>query len=400
MGDPRRARLLLQRALELLPEINPRRAVAMVDLAAASWNLTTAEEGAQLLAACIELASKLGLRSVELRARMMRLGAVSESSPDALPQLEVIAEADAALRELESLDDPRAVATALCTRAEVELALGRSGDALASARRALDVLVSADEDLVWALAILVVSLPESPLPVFQGEALLDGLMADLGERPTVRSELVQGKAMLALLAGDSDRAWALSDAAWEIERDLGRTRAMRTHENHVRMLMRDDRFEQARSALPAIIEQRDLLGAYSAAAESRSWLSLADARLGRHADAAELASALLDGTVRGAGYEARTRALRALSEVHLAEGRVDDAVHTAREAVAIAVTGDWPVLIAAAHLTLARALAASDDPAAAVEPANTAARLSEAKGYVGALASARGLLDSLGAATS
>jgi ATP/maltotriose-dependent transcriptional regulator MalT len=164
------------------------------------------------------------------------------------------------------------------------------------------------------------------------------------------------------------------------------------------MLMRGGRFEQARSALPPIIEQLDLRGSYSDAASHRSWLSLADARLGRHADAAELASALLDGTVPGTRYDARTRALRVLSEVHLAEGRVEDAVRTARESVAIAVTGDWAVLVAAAHLTLARALAVSGDPAAAAEPAHTAARLSEAKGYVGALAAARELLDSLGTA--
>jgi class 3 adenylate cyclase/tetratricopeptide (TPR) repeat protein len=399
MGDPRRARLLLQRALDLLPETNPRRAVAMVDLAAASWNLISAEEEARLLAACIELASRLGLRAVELRARIMRLGAVPESSPDALPAPSAISEADAALRELERLDDPRAVATALCTRAEVEFALGRSGDAVTSARRAIGVLVSADEDIVWALGILVFALPESPLHVSEGEALLDGLMADLGDRPTVRSELVQGKAMLALLAGDSARAWTLSDTAWEIERDLGRTRTSRMRGNHIRMLMRSGRFDQVRSALPSIIEHVDQRGAFSDAASFRSWLSLADARLGRHAEAAELASALLDGTVPGAGYEARTRALRALSEVHLAEGRVDEAVRTARESVAVAGTGDWAVLVAAAHLTLARALAASGDPAAALEPANTAARLSEAKGYLGALTAARDLLDSLGAAT-
>jgi class 3 adenylate cyclase/tetratricopeptide (TPR) repeat protein len=399
MGDPRRARLLLQRALDLLPETNPRRAVAMVDLAAASWNLISAEEEARLLAACIELASRLGLRAVELRARIMRLGAVPESSPDALPAPSAISEADAALRELERLDDPRAVATALCTRAEVEFALGRSSDAVTSARRAIGVLVSADEDIVWALGILVFALPESPLHVSEGEALLDGLMADLGDRPTVRSELVQGKAMLALLAGDSARAWTLSDTAWEIERDLGRTRTSRMRGNHIRMLMRSGRFDQVRSALPSIIEHVDQRGAFSDAASFRSWLSLADARLGRHAEAAELASALLDGTVPGAGYEARTRALRALSEVHLAEGRVDEAVRTARESVAVAVTGDWAVLVAAAHLTLARALAASGDPAAALEPANTAARLSEAKGYLGALTAARDLLDSLGAAT-
>jgi class 3 adenylate cyclase/tetratricopeptide (TPR) repeat protein len=399
MGDPRRARLLLQRALDLLPETNPRRAVAMVDLAAASWNLISAEEEARLLAACLELASRLGLRAVELRARIMRLGAVPESSPDALPAPSAISEADAALRELERLDDPRAVATALCTRAEVEFALGRSGDAVTSARRAIGVLVSADEDIVWALGILVFALPESPLHVSEGEALLDGLMADLGDRPTVRSELVQGKAMLALLAGDSARAWTLSDTAWEIERDLGRTRTSRMRGNHIRMLMRSGRFDQVRSALPSIIEHVDQRGAFSDAASFRSWLSLADARLGRHAEAAELASALLDGTVPGAGYEARTRALRALSEVHLAEGRVDEAVRTARESVAVAGTGDWAVLVAAAHLTLARALAASGDPAAALEPANTAARLSEAKGYLGALTAARDLLDSLGAAT-
>jgi class 3 adenylate cyclase/tetratricopeptide (TPR) repeat protein len=400
MGDPRRARMLLLRALELLPESNPRRAVAMVDLAAASWNLITNEEEARLLAASIELASRLGLRAVELRARIMRMGAVPEDSPEALPELEWIAETDAELRELESLDDPRAVATALCTRAEAEFTLGRSGDAVASTRRAIEVLVPADEDIVWALGILVFALPESPMPVSEAEALLDRLMDDLGGRPTVRSELVQGKAMLALLAGDSARAWTLSDTAWEIERDLGRTRTSRERGNHVRMLMRGGRFEEARSALPPIIEQLDLRGSYSDAASFRSWLSLADARLGLHADAAKLASALLDGTVPGARYDARTRALRVLSEVHLAEGLVEDAVRTARESVAVAVTGDWAVLLAAAHLTLARALAASSDPAAAVEPANTAARLSEAKGYVGALASARELLDSLGAATS
>jgi class 3 adenylate cyclase/tetratricopeptide (TPR) repeat protein len=400
MGDPRRARMLLLRALELLPESNPRRAVAMVDLAAASWNLITNEEEARLLAASIELASRLGLRAVELRARIMRMGAVPEDSPEALPELEWIAETDAELRELESLDDPRAVATALCTRAEAEFTLGRSGDAVASTRRAIEVLVPADEDIVWALGILVFALPESPMPVSEAEALLDRLMDDLGGRPTVRSELVQGKAMLALLAGDSARAWTLSDTAWEIERDLGRTRTSRERGNHVRMLMRGGRFEEARSALPPIIEQLDVRGSYSDAASFRSWLSLADARLGLHADAAKLASALLDGTVQGARYDARTRALRVLSEVHLAEGLVEDAVRTARESVAVAVTGDWAVLLAAAHLTLARALAASSDPAAAVEPANTAARLSEAKGYVGALASARELLDSLGAATS
>ena len=38
-------------------------------------------------------------------------------------------------------------------------------------------------------------------------------MAQLGVRPTVRSELIQGQAMLALLRGDVDEAWRLLDIA-------------------------------------------------------------------------------------------------------------------------------------------------------------------------------------------
>ena len=44
MGDPRRARFLLERALGLLPERSPERAAAMVELAAAGWNLLPRDE--------------------------------------------------------------------------------------------------------------------------------------------------------------------------------------------------------------------------------------------------------------------------------------------------------------------------------------------------------------------
>ena len=42
-------------------------------------------------------------------------------------------------------------------------------------------------------------------------------MVELGVRPTVRSELIQGQAMLALLRGQDAEAWRLYDVALGIE---------------------------------------------------------------------------------------------------------------------------------------------------------------------------------------
>ena len=58
-----------------------------------------------------------------------------------------------------------AVASAVCARAESECSLGRSGDAVASVRRAVDLLLAIDQDAAWAPAILGWALIESPAPV-------------------------------------------------------------------------------------------------------------------------------------------------------------------------------------------------------------------------------------------
>ena len=86
----------------------------MIELAAAGWNLLPNEEVQRLLDDGAELAAEHGLRAVELRARILRLGAASEAAPLTVSDEYVIAETSAALRELEELDDPRALATALC----------------------------------------------------------------------------------------------------------------------------------------------------------------------------------------------------------------------------------------------------------------------------------------------
>ena len=138
------------------------------------------EELSSLLADGADLAAELGARAVELRARVLRLGAVPETSSEAVNEREVIVQTNAALAELEAMDAPRAVATALCARSEAEWWLGRAADAVASVRRAIGVLRDVDEDSVWALAILCSAVVDSPMPVSEAEGLLAGLMVELG----------------------------------------------------------------------------------------------------------------------------------------------------------------------------------------------------------------------------
>jgi tetratricopeptide (TPR) repeat protein len=394
MGDPRGARLLLERALELLPEPGPRRATAMIELAAGAWNLLPSEEVRRLLTAGADLAGEFSLRAVELRARVLYLGAFSESDPRTLAVDQQLPVIEAALRELETLGDPRALASALTDRAHIQIRLGRAAEAVVSARRALDLLRAADQDTVWALEELVWAVTESPMPVSEAEALIAGLMDDLGVRPTVRSELVQGQAMLALLGGRSDEAWRLLDTAREIERDLGRTNAWRLTGLHGLMLLRAGRFEEAVTVLRPMAGELERPGARWHVTVVRSSLGLAEARLG-HLDAARSAVSW-PGEPVAAGLEAQVRARMVLSEVQMSEGDADGAVALARKAVAAA--GDWVLLDADARLTLARAHGAAGDAAAAVTEARAAVRLYAAKEYAAGEAEAEALSRELGAA--
>jgi tetratricopeptide (TPR) repeat protein len=395
MGDPLGARLLLERALELLPERSPRRATAMIELAAGAWNLLPSEELGRLLTVGADLAGEFGLRAVELRARVLYLGVFSESDPRTLPIHEQLARIEAALGELDTLGDPRALASALTARANIQCRVGLAADAVVSARRALDVLRAADQDTVWALENLVWAVTESPMPVSEAEALVVGLIEDLGVRPTVRSELVQGQAILALLRGRSEQAWSLLDTAVEIERDLGRTNAWRLTGLHGLMLLRAGRFEESRVVLRPMVADLERRGARWDTAVVRGWLGLAEVRLG-HLQEARLAASSRRGESVGGGHEARVRASMVLSELHLAEGDAEGAVGFAHEAVAVAAAGDWVLLDAEARLTLARAQHAAGDADAAATEARAAARLYAVKGYAAGEAEAAAVLQALG----
>ncbi|MDX6522228.1 MAG: hypothetical protein QOF08_2833 [Gaiellales bacterium] len=389
MGDPVRARLLLERALELLPPGSPGTAAALVELAAAGWNLFPPAERRRLLTDGAELAGALGMRALELRAQITGLGAVSDHSTRELLEI-----TNTALLELETLDDPRALATALCTRAEAEYSLGRAADSVASARRALDVLRAADEDTVWAVSILAQALYESPMPLSAAEDLLAQLMEELGVRPTGRLELLQGEAMLALVRGEVDQAWNLLEAAEQIEQDIGRTSSLRLQRQRGRMLLITGRYEQAQNALARTVAEMERAASAADLAVERSLLGLAQLGSGRLHEARASAIAARDGAALIDAYAAHARAHRVLSELDLAEAENERAVKEAREAVAIAASGDWAILVAETRLTLSRALLASGDSAGAAEQAAEARAVYEAKGHVPGVAEAAAIASS------
>jgi class 3 adenylate cyclase/tetratricopeptide (TPR) repeat protein len=388
MGDPRRARDLLERALAVLPDDSALRAAVTVELAAAGWNLLDRGEIDRMLSAGIEVAAATGARAVELRGRVLRFGSISEASPDALSTEQVLSSTQAVLAELELLGDARATATALCTLAWAECAMGRAGDAVSTLRRALALLRESDQDVVWALNLLGWSLVESPTPAGAGDALLALLAAEMGVRPAVRSELLQGRAALALLRGEEDEAWRLLGEARAIEAEIGRDTSMRMQELEGTMLLRAGRLGEAADVLRGFVGTCTEAGIDSSAATGRSLVALAEARAGAvpPGRAAEIAAEA--EAARSGDYEVAARTLAALAEVRTAAGDAAAAVAAAREAVAIAEAGDWVLLQADTRLALARALSAAGDPAAAAAEAEEAGRRYREKGYVRGVADA------------
>jgi hypothetical protein len=373
---------LLERALELLPDRSPMQAAAMVELAAAGWNLLPRAERRRLLEDGADRAAQLGLRALELRARVLLLGATDGP----YEPRRALAETNAALRELETLGDQRALAAALCTRAEDERNLGHAAEGLAATLRALDALRSSGDDAVWALAILGGMLTASPVPVAEAENLLSELMDEFGMRPTFRFELLRGQAALAQLGGDDDRAWRLLDTARGLDRDLGRRTGLYLSGTETSMLQRAGRYEELRGTLLPYLAETERLDRAEAPV-ARSALVELEVRLG-NLDAARAASVGLEGAD---GYEPLTLSRMALAELHLLEGEPERALAFAREAASVAAGGDWLLLNADARLTLGRVLTAAGDPAAA-EQARSAADLYAAKGYAAGVAEAESLL--------
>jgi class 3 adenylate cyclase/tetratricopeptide (TPR) repeat protein len=381
LGDPTSATMLLERALAQLPESSPTHVAAMVELAAAGWNIVGTDRLPELLATAADRAAAMGLRALELRARILYMGAVPDTSPDVLTNREARIRTDEALVELLTLDDPRATATALCTRAEVEIWLGQAAEGVDNVRQAIELLRSVDEDMVWALGILVWAVVESPMPVGEADALLAGLLTDVGVRPTFRSQLLQGRAMLQLLAGDVEESWALYHAAQAIEQEVGR-HTWRLVKTQAPMLLWLERFEDAAAILPDATAKARERGSWQNVAVTLSWRAMALARLNRSDAATQCASEARKAALEYDGLEPLVRSDIAFADIHRGTGDLNEALKAADRAVQNAARGDWVLLQLEAWRARARARRAAGRTVEAAADERVADELAAAKGIV------------------
>jgi tetratricopeptide (TPR) repeat protein len=234
-----------------------------------------------------------------------------------------------------------------------------------------------DQDTVWALEAVVTAATQSPMPVSDAEALLSGLMTELGVRPTVRAELLVGQAFLAMLGGDAGRAYELYEQSNQIERDLGRHPAWRAAGFEGWLFALEGRFEEARLRLGEYQDGLMADGYDRLAVAHAATLALVESRSGHLTAAREHAQMALHDT--SVEYEAATLASMALCEVALAEGDTASAIAQGQRAVAVASGGDWVPLIVDARQTLARALGAAGDTAGAAAELAAADALAAAK---------------------
>jgi class 3 adenylate cyclase len=379
LGDPAGACRLLERAVGLLPETSPTRVAAQIELAAAGWNLLGNDRLLDLLNTAADQAAALSLRALELRARILRLGAVPDTSEEASIR-EILRFTDEALIELKALGDRRATATALCTRAETEVWLGQAGPGVVGVRRALDLLRAADEDMVWALSILVLAVVESPVPIAEGDALFGELLDEVGVRPTFRSELLQGRASLRVLAGEPEEAWAQYQAAQAIEQEIGRLASWHLFRTQVPMLLWSGRFEEAAELLSARIDLANRAEQWQRACIMLGWQATALAGLGRLDAAREAAGAARQSALRYDCHDPLVRSAVAVTDIHLQRGDLKAALSAADEAVEIAGRGDWVLAQIGARQARARVLRAAGRPDDAEADEHAADELAGQKG--------------------
>jgi tetratricopeptide (TPR) repeat protein len=209
---------LLQRALALLSEHEPERSSLLVVLGWSHFRLANLPEALKVLRQAQTEAETTGQRGIELRARMVELLALLNADPEQDAVL-VLAEARAAIRELERLGDPESLARAWIvvqwvgnTNATFKLleegSEGALGYATVAGLRAEAEIAATG--LMWALA-------SGPTPVEEAIPRAERVLA---EHPEAR----QGEVALGLLfatAGEDDRAVTTIERARSILLERG-----------------------------------------------------------------------------------------------------------------------------------------------------------------------------------
>jgi class 3 adenylate cyclase len=378
---------LLERARTLLPTDDRELPAVLTTLGSALVNVGDIPAAESALVEAVEVAESLGLRAVELHARieLQFIRAFAEQTP-VEQSVELAREA---IVELEPLGDELALARAWWLRSSGDLAAGRwqaRGEAieraLEHARRA-----RAGVEMVGTLAgLLGQALLHGPTQVEEAIARLEGLPEELGLDAPLRSSVHTSLAGLLAMRGSLEEARSLlrDAAATNEEFGLRFRRATQAFVGAQIELLAGDTAAAERE-LRASSAAFDEFGAATSATTHRALLAEVLARAGRGEQVEELTRRV---AAEAPDHDLVTQVLWrcALARVRAREGAAQEALDLTAAARRRLVAAEFPQLEIAALRASAEAAAAAGASAEAERLLNDARKVAEAKGDVASVA--------------
>jgi class 3 adenylate cyclase/tetratricopeptide (TPR) repeat protein len=378
---------LLERARTLLPDDDPELPAVLTGLGVARLNGGDLPGAESALAEAVDAAVALGLRAPELHARieLQFVRAFAASTPVE----ESVELAKEAIAELEPLGDELALARAWWLRSSGDLAACRwraRGEAIEQAlnhaRRA-----RAGAEMVGTLAgLFAQALLHGPTPVDEALARVQALHDELGLDAPLRSSIHTSLAGLLAMRGDIDEAHRVfRDAAATYEEfGLRFRRATQSFVGAQIELLAGD-VTAAERELRASSAAFDEIGAATSATTHRALLAEVVVRLGRLAEAEELAQRVATEATPD-DLIAHVLWRCALARVRAREGSASEAVELATAARRLLADSEFPLLAIATLTAAAEAAGAADDSVEAERLLAEARKIAEAKGALASIA--------------
>ncbi len=391
-GDLQAAVGLLSRASALLEHGAAGRAELLADLAEALRETGDFERAEAVLAEVIESASAAEDRVLEARALVIRLRLRLLTDPNTTE--EVIREAESLIETFEEAGDERLLAKVWellawapwfrCNAAATDEALRR---AIEYARRAGDARTEAQ-----SLNLSVGAAFFGPMPVPEAIGLCEEIRAEGGQQRRIVASAVRALAGLKAMAGSFDEARELVAAHKDINQELGLTvTAAYSAETYsiVEMLAGDPAAaERELSSGYGVLEEIGETSTFPDLAAKLADALYAQGQDDRALELSEISERATAADDLSAGVQ--WRAVRA--KLVARQGRVDEAVSLAREAVELAGETDFLVLRGDACLDLAEVLRVAGRGDEAIAFVEQGLELYERKGNVVSAARARALL--------
>jgi class 3 adenylate cyclase/tetratricopeptide (TPR) repeat protein len=370
---------LLTRAASLFDEADERRLRLLALLGSTLYRAGRLAEAERLLSDAVKLAVARGLRGEEVDAAMVLAEVMLHKSPDQqVGQSAARDAARAAVEWAELAGDAERLARAIEFSGRLHFWAGEIGEATIAFERAIGAAQGGIDPFTAdnSLAYLIGCWHLGPMPVDEGLARVEEILRRPGLSRNLRRRALHGRARFMAMLGRFDEARADMSEAAELERGLGVSRT--SHLGEVELLAGDFAAaeSQLRSMYDALLDEND----YGHLATVSHLLADAVLGLGRIDEALELTATVESMTVPE-DVDAQSGWRRVRAKALARQGRLDEAVALAREAVAIAEQTEYFDVVVQGVAALGEVLlAAQSDEADAV--LRRALALHEQKGNV------------------